>query len=81
LPVYFINSADKILSAETVMHYNFHTNTELVTQNFLPARQPLTILITSGASCPDSLVEGVIKKLAGFFPASKNLNEIMEQYQ
>jgi 4-hydroxy-3-methylbut-2-en-1-yl diphosphate reductase len=81
LPVYFINSADKILSEKTIMHYDFHTKTELVTQNFLPAKEPVNILVTSGASCPDSLVEGVIKKLAGFYPASKSIDEILVQYQ
>jgi 4-hydroxy-3-methylbut-2-en-1-yl diphosphate reductase len=80
LPVYFINSADKILSDKTIMHYDFHTKTELVTQDFLPANEPITILITSGASCPDALVEGVITKLAGFYPASKSLEEMTEQY-
>jgi 4-hydroxy-3-methylbut-2-en-1-yl diphosphate reductase len=80
LPVYFINSAEKILSHKTIMHYNFHTKTELVTQDFLPAKQPITILITSGASCPDALVEGVITKLASFYPASRNLEEILEEY-
>ena len=63
------------------MHYDFHTKTELVTQNFLPAKEPVNILITSGASCPDALVEGVIKKLAGFYPASKSLDEIISEYQ
>ena len=81
LPVYFINSADKILSDKTIMHYDFHTKTELVTENFLPAKQLVNILITSGASCPDSLVEGLIKKLAGFYPASKSLDEIISEYQ
>jgi 4-hydroxy-3-methylbut-2-enyl diphosphate reductase len=80
LPVYFINSADKILSKETIMHYNFHTKTELVTQSFLPEKQPVNILITSGASCPDALVEGVVTKLANFYPASRDLEKIMAEY-
>lgn len=80
LPTFFINSEEKILSAHTIMHYNFHQAIELVTENYLPEKQPLTILITSGASCPDALVEGVIKKLAGFFPASKSIDEVMLQF-
>jgi 4-hydroxy-3-methylbut-2-en-1-yl diphosphate reductase len=65
LPTYFINSEEKILSASTIMHYDFHNQVELVTENFLPQKSPVSILITSGASCPDALVEGVIRKLAG----------------
>lgn len=81
LPTYFINNEEKILSRETIMHYNFHAQVEQVTQNFLPAKEPVDILITSGASCPDALVEGVIKKMAGFFPASKSINELVIQFQ
>jgi 4-hydroxy-3-methylbut-2-enyl diphosphate reductase len=29
----------------------------------LPAHRPLQILITSGASCPDAMVEAVIERL------------------
>jgi 4-hydroxy-3-methylbut-2-enyl diphosphate reductase len=75
LPTYFINGEDKLLSAHTIMHYDFHTHTELVTENYLPPVNPLTVLITSGASCPDALVEGVIQKLTGFYPNSKSLHE------
>ena len=81
LPTYFINNEEKILSRETILHYNFHAQVEQVTQNFLPAKEPVDILITSGASCPDALVEGVIKKMAGFFPASKSINELVIQFQ
>ena len=81
LPTFFINSEEKILSFETIMHYDFHTKTELITKNYLPNKQDVSILITSGASCPDALVEGVIKKLARFYPASKSIEEITAQFQ
>lgn len=64
LPTYFINQADKIISASEIMHFNFHTKQELVSGQFLPTATPVKILITSGASCPDAVVEEVIKRLA-----------------
>jgi len=67
LPVYFINSEDKILSRSDIFHFNFHTKQELLTSNYLPSTSPARILVTSGASCPDVLVEKVIRKLAGFY--------------
>jgi 4-hydroxy-3-methylbut-2-en-1-yl diphosphate reductase len=81
LPTFFINSEEKIVSADTIMHYDFNTKTELMTENYLPNKLPVSILITSGASCPDALVEGVIKKLAGFYPASKSIEDIVAQFQ
>lgn len=81
LPTFFINSEEKIVSAKTIMHYDFHTKTELITENYLPEKETVSILITSGASCPDALVEGVIKKLAGFYPASKSIEDIVAKFQ
>ncbi|MEO6328920.1 MAG: 4-hydroxy-3-methylbut-2-enyl diphosphate reductase [Ginsengibacter sp.] len=80
LPTYFINSAEKILSRENILHYDFHTRQELETTGFLPDKMPVKILITSGASCPDALVEAVITKLAAFFPVTKNTAEIMREF-
>jgi 4-hydroxy-3-methylbut-2-en-1-yl diphosphate reductase len=76
LPTYFISSADKIISAEEILHYNFHNKTELTTRNFLPCNKPVKILITSGASCPDAIVEVVISKLAGYFDTEKTIAEL-----
>jgi 4-hydroxy-3-methylbut-2-en-1-yl diphosphate reductase len=76
LPTYFINSDDKILSKDTILHYNFHNHQELETEQYLPAKDPVKILITSGASCPDALVEKVIKKLIGFYPANKTIEQV-----
>jgi len=67
LPTYFINNEEKILSAKEILHHNFHTKEEILTADFLPAKEPVRILITSGASCPDALVEGVISKLVEFY--------------
>jgi (E)-4-hydroxy-3-methyl-but-2-enyl pyrophosphate reductase (IPP and DMAPP forming) len=80
LPTYFINSADKIVSPDKILHYNFHNKTEMETQNFLPVKQPVKILITSGASCPDALVEDVINKLVSYFPSNKTAEETIAEF-
>ena len=80
LPTYFINSEEKILSSMEISHYNFHTKEEILTSNYLPATQPVKILLTSGASCPDALVEGVIRKLAGFYQTEKNIEQLIEEF-
>lgn len=76
LPTYFINSEEKIISKDEILHFNFHTKEELHTQHFLPAKSPVKILITSGASCPDAMVEGVINKLTSFFAVDKTIDEM-----
>jgi len=77
LPTYFISSADKIISEKEIIHFDFHTKEEKTTLDFLPAKKPVKILITSGASCPDAIVENVIIKLNSFFNTEKSIDEMI----
>lgn len=67
LPTFFIRSADDILSGTEILHANWRTREESVISPWLPSDPPVRILVTSGASCPDSIVEGVLKKIAGLY--------------
>ncbi len=65
LPTYFIDNPNKIISAQEIITCNWRTKEISTITNFLPINAtPIKILITSGASCPDAVVEAVIKKLA-----------------
>lgn len=75
LPSYFISSEEKIISSSEIIHCNWKTKEEKTTTDFLPAKSPVKILITSGASCPDALVEDVIEKLVSFYPSAKTVEE------
>lgn len=75
LPVYFINSPDKIISRHDIMHYAFRSKKEVHTSNYLPRKEPVRILMTSGASCPDSIVEAIIRKIASFYGSTHRLDE------
>jgi 4-hydroxy-3-methylbut-2-en-1-yl diphosphate reductase len=66
LPTYFIRSEDDILSANELLHANWRTREESVIYGWLPTHRPVSILVTSGASCPDSMVEGALRKIASF---------------
>lgn len=81
LPTYFINNEKKIISAKEILHHNFHTKEEILTPDYLPAKKPVRILLTSGASCPDALVEGVINKLVSFYPTIISTELLTENFQ
>ncbi|MBI5371742.1 MAG: 4-hydroxy-3-methylbut-2-enyl diphosphate reductase [Sphingobacteriales bacterium] len=80
LPTYYISSAEKILSATEIRHYDFHHQKETVTAGYLPVKKPVSILVTSGASCPDAMVEAVIGKLLAYFPGSRSLEEMIRGF-
>ena len=80
LPTYFIQSEEKLISKENIFHYNFHTKQEILTVNYLPGKEPATILLTSGASCPDAVVEAVITKLASFYNVEQKTDELIREF-
>ncbi|HTQ63996.1 MAG TPA: 4-hydroxy-3-methylbut-2-enyl diphosphate reductase [Puia sp.] len=81
LTTYFISSEEKILSSKEILHFNFHTKEELLTANYLPIHLPARMLITSGASCPDALVEAVIRKLVSFYPENISMEKMVESFE
>lgn len=80
LPTYFIDSADKIISRNEIIQCNWKTKEESVVTNFLPAHSPARILVTSGASCPDALVEQVIKKIATLYNSAQTIESLTASF-
>ncbi len=64
---YFISDETKLISNESISHFILSEKIETVTNNYLPEKDVINIAITSGASCPDSTVDSVIKKIVSFF--------------
>lgn len=62
LPTYFIKNAAKMVSEKLIVHYNQHLHSEVETPNWLPDHR-VTVGITAGASCPNSLIEDSIRRL------------------
>jgi 4-hydroxy-3-methylbut-2-en-1-yl diphosphate reductase len=80
LPTYYINSEEKIIDQHSISHFNFHNKTESITSNFLPQKEPIKILMTSGASCPDAMVEAVIRKIVALYNNSTDFGNIINQF-
>jgi 4-hydroxy-3-methylbut-2-enyl diphosphate reductase len=81
LPTYFISSADKILSSKIMSHFNLHSHKEVITENFLPVKDPVKIILTSGASCPDSIVDEVLQKILFYFHNTNSLEDIVNEFK
>lgn len=62
---FHVSSAKEMESDNTINHFKFRTKERVQTSNYLP--ENATILLTSGASCPDAMVEEVIVKLLDFY--------------
>lgn len=80
LPTYFISSEEKIISEKSISHFNLHNHIEVESENYLPQKDVINILLTSGASCPDATVERVLRKVHSFFPSAKNVDEVIDRF-
>lgn len=81
LPTYFIKDEDCLMSASTIRHFDLHTHTEQESDHYLPATRPLKVMITSGASCPDALVERIIGRLAGITGNEEALESLSQSWE
>jgi len=80
MPTFFIQSEDEIVSAEEIRHFSLSDRKSTVTKGWLPSRQPLDVVLTSGASCPDALLDGVLLKILSMFENTRAVDEVLAHY-
>jgi len=79
LPTYFIKNAEKLISADQVLHFENDTKEEKTTHNFIPTKEKVRVLLTCGASCPDAVMEEILRKLVSFFPGAQDLEDVVNR--
>ena len=77
LPTYFIKNAEKLISGDQVLHFDNRAKEERLTTFFIPTKEKTRILLTCGASCPDAVMEEILRKLVSFFPGAKDVDEVV----
>ncbi|MEZ5015456.1 MAG: 4-hydroxy-3-methylbut-2-enyl diphosphate reductase [Flavipsychrobacter sp.] len=80
MPTYFVKNESCLIDDNIISHFDLHTHEEKTTANYLPNQRPLNIMVTSGASCPDALVEGVVKRIAELTGNSEGLESVMQEW-
>ncbi|MGL4597391.1 MAG: 4-hydroxy-3-methylbut-2-enyl diphosphate reductase, partial [Bacteroidia bacterium] len=81
-PTYFIKDETEILNSNCIRHFDLHTHALRETENWIPQLdRPLRVIITSGASCPDSVLERVLQRVLGEFPNRKTEDVIFEEVE
>ena len=75
---YFISGEKEILNKNTIQHFDYPNKKHLSSSNFLPDKKPVRIILTSGASCPDSVIEGVIHKINSFYSDINPVEEVIK---
>lgn len=81
LPTYFVRDAEEMLSPKQIRHLSLKTKQVQITEDWLPTQHPngnpIDIVLTAGASCPDILLDEVLRKIVGWFPDTRSVDEVL----
>lgn len=78
---YFIKSKEEILSTDLIQSFDIHSKILKECRSFLPkGKTPLNIIITSGASCPDSIVDGVIQRILDLKNSDVSIEKALDNF-
>ena len=80
MPTYFVQGADELISADRIRHYSLVYKREETTQAWLPEKRPIDVILTCGASCPDAILDEVLRRLLGFFGGLSPLDEVLSEF-
>lgn len=81
-PTYHVRDAEELKSDLLIHHFNQWDKEMKETTGWLPQnREPLKVAITSGASCPDVLVDEVMLKVLDFFEETRPVEEVIAPFE
>ena len=75
-PVYFIKGASEILSNLEIQYFDIHKKQVVQQNDYMPNNEVISIAITSGASCPDSIMDRVIHRILDILEVKISLEDI-----
>jgi 4-hydroxy-3-methylbut-2-enyl diphosphate reductase len=67
-----------------IRHFDQWEKALKTTLNWFPSTasdQPVTVALTSGASCPDTLVDEILIHIVSYFRDTKSIEEALKPYK
>jgi len=80
MPTFFVSSADD-LARDRVRHFDLHAREVREAEGWFPwdtaAERPVDVVLTAGASCPDALLDGVVRTVLSWFEGARPVEEAL----
>lgn len=87
MPAFFISGPECLHGPGRIEHFDLERHEYVVSRDWLPERlvssatdpgaEPVDILLTAGASCPDSLLEDVMAEVLSWLPHARSSEEVL----
>jgi 4-hydroxy-3-methylbut-2-en-1-yl diphosphate reductase len=82
VPTYHVRGASDMPSPDLIRHFNQWEHTESEAKNWLDgSKNPLRIGLTSGASCPDALVDEVMMQIVSWVDGTRSVEEALAPFK
>lgn len=85
MPTWFVRSADEFGEDGGLGHFDLHAGERKQSDNWWPENpksgETVTVLLTSGASCPDSAVDRVLQKILERAGGGRAVDDVMRQFE
>ena len=75
---FFIKDDSEIISNNEINHFDIHSKSIKTITPYLPSKRKPVIAFTSGASCPDSVMDKVIHKFLEIFEIESQIEKSIE---
>ena len=85
MPTWFVRSADEFAADGSLGHFDLSASERRTSQDWWPASAEegdvVTVLLTSGASCPDSAVDRVLQKVLERAGGGRAVDDVLRQFE
>lgn len=81
MPTYFVRDAGCLASPAHIRHFDVHAQQEVETEGWFPEARPVDVLLTAGASCPDALLDAVLRTVVAWFPEARDVDDVLAPFE
>ncbi|MFM7731066.1 MAG: 4-hydroxy-3-methylbut-2-enyl diphosphate reductase [Flavobacteriales bacterium] len=79
MPTYFVQDSGGIISPEHIRHFDYPLQKEQDSYDWIPSHKKLRMIITSGASCPDSVFESVVQRIISILATTRSAEDALHE--
>ncbi len=80
MPTYFVGGPDDVISPERIRHFDLERREVRETTGWLGSKRPVDVVLTCGASCPDAILDDVLRRVLGFFDGARSIESVMADW-
>jgi 4-hydroxy-3-methylbut-2-enyl diphosphate reductase len=80
MPTYFVEGEDDLVSGAAIRHFSLERRAVVTTRGWRPEKRPLDVVLTCGASCPDAILDGVLRRVLYLMPDARPIDDVIAAF-